>query len=218
MTSVFADQRGRIYAHRWAGTIVVSRLVGGIPSDQRVAEGWIKKKVGADNDDLVREMVAKTMVERQMDLDEATEAVVKDFNVNGFKRSGGEPYIEGRQLKACLKEASNIRWPKRRWGPTSKGTKSFFAEHVFVDEDVLHLGVAEPSGVQQRFVMTWRGTGITYEEYVEDAKVSFHVTSDYEVEPDDWADLWITAERQGIGATRSQGFGTFAVVAWEKVV
>ena len=32
----------------------------------------------------------------------------------------------------------------------------------------------------------------------------------------EWAAIWLTAEKNGIGASRSQGFGTFKVVAWDK--
>ena len=35
----------------------------------------------------------------------------------------------------------------QEWGPTRKGTRSFFPEHVFVVEDKLPLGVTEPSGI-----------------------------------------------------------------------
>ena len=29
--------------------------------------------------------------------------------------------------------------------------------------------------------------------------------------------IWLTAERMGIGASRSQGFGKFEIVKWEPV-
>ena len=49
-----------------------------------------------------------------------------------------------------------------------KWIKNWFPEHVFVIEDRLYLGVSEPTGIIQRFVHTPRGTGIQYEEYVND--------------------------------------------------
>lgn len=217
MNSVFESQRDSLYKNRYAGTLLVTHLVGGTPSDPRVAEGWIKKNLGATNETLIAELVAKTMVERGVESDVAVDEVVKSTKLNGFKRDDQGLYIEGRQLKACIKEAANIRWAKDRWGPTNKGTKSFFAEHVFVVEDRLHLGVTEPSGVQQRFVSTFRGTGIQYEEYVLDCKVPFTLRTDHDFTDQQWAELWLTAEQQGIGATRSQSFGRFAVVQWDKL-
>lgn len=213
--SVFAADHENIYEHRYHGTIVVDTLVGGIPTDPKVAEGWLRTKLG-DKDDLIREMVAKTMIERGIDADEAATEVDQLKHLNGFKRNDDGLYIEGRQLKACIKEAANIRWPKAKWGPSNKGTRSYFAEHLFVVEDVLSLGVAEPSGVNQRFVHTWRGSGIQYEEYVDSATFDFTLITDNKFTPDEWAALWITAEQQGIGATRSQGFGRFAVTRWER--
>jgi CRISPR/Cas system CSM-associated protein Csm4 (group 5 of RAMP superfamily) len=29
--------------------------------------------------------------------------------------------------------------------------------------------------------------------------------------------IWLTAEQQGIGASRSQGFGRFEVTSWERL-
>ena len=41
--------------------------------------------------------------------------------------------------------------------------------------------------------------------------------SDYEFTDDEWAALWLTAERQGLGASRSQGFGRFTVTQWDRI-
>jgi len=221
--SVFAAARHNVWQHAYRGRIHVTALVGGIPTDPRVAEGWITSKL-ADKDDLVRDLVAQTMIERGVTVDEATDIVTTNRHLNGFKRTdGGQLFIEGRQLKACIKEASNIRWPKDRWGPSKKGTRSFFAEHVMVLEDRLTLRratdepVTDADGINQRFVHTWRGAGISYEEYVTDAEFGFTVVTDHAFTRSQWEELWVTAEMQGIGATRSQGFGRFAVVAWDQI-
>ncbi len=68
----------------------------------------------------------------------------------------------------------------------------------------------------QRFVSTFRGTGIQYEEYVEDAKINFTIASDYDFSEEEWAMLWLTGQEQGIGASRSQGFGRYKVIGWDK--
>lgn len=212
--SVFDDYRTKAYPHTYNGTLLVATICGGTPTDPKVAEGWLRTKM-ADKDDLIRQMVAETMTERGVTAEEATEAVMVDKHLNGFKRDSEGLYIEGRQLKAAIKEAANIRWPKDRWGPSNKGTRSFFAEHVFVLEDRLHLGVAEPTGISQRFVHTWRGNGIQYEEYVEAAKINFTLVTDHKFTAEQWAMLWLTGEQNGIGATRSQGYGRYEVVRWE---
>ncbi|HJS83813.1 MAG TPA: hypothetical protein VJ742_13385 [Nitrososphaera sp.] len=224
--STFAEWHKNVYKYRYDGHIHVGILVGGIPTDPKVAEGWLKAKlVPANDEETITQKVAETMAERGITADEAVKEVAALKTLNGFKRDGSGLYIEGRQLKACIKEAANIRWPKARWGISAKGTKSFWAEHVFVAEDRLYLGVDEPTNVQQRFVSTWRGTGIQNEEYVENAEFDFTVLTDFDfstvkadVSSDVFADLWVTAEQNGLGASRSQGYGKFSVISWGEAV
>lgn len=170
-----------------------------------------------------------------IDLDAATQLVRDKISLNAFKRnppegtpthdSGhpvGELFIEGRQLKAGIKEAGSIcvaagKLKARGWGKTNKGIKSFLAEHFCVPEDRLYLGTDTPTGTQQRFVHTYQGSGIQYEEYLVDAVLDFTVRTDYDFSEKEWAILWLTAEQQGIGSTRSQGFGRYEVTEWSLV-
>lgn len=214
---VFAKYRDEVYAHRWTAELILDRIAGGVPSDPKKVEGWIRSKFSTDRGDEIRELILTSIEERGVDLEGAVEEVAKLGHLNGFKRDEAGLYIEGRQVKAMIKEAANIRWPKRKWGPSNKGTKSFFAEHVFVVDERVHLGVSEPTEVIQRFVHTWRGAGIQYEEVVEDAKVSLTVISDFDFDVKDWAALWLTAEQNGLGAARSQGNGRFTVIGWDRL-
>ena len=227
MTSVFASYQAKAWPYRFAGTLHIGTIAGGTPSDDKVAEAWLRTKL-ADKDDLIREAVAKTMVERGIDAEEAAREVDSLQHLTGFKRDPETGlYIEGRQLKAGLKEAVNIaanagKITTKGWGDPDnanykKGIKAWFPEHVFVLEDRLPLGVTEPTGIVQRFVHTPRGTGIQYEEYVEDAKVGFTVVTDYDFTAEQWAMIWLTGEQQGIGASRSQGFGRYEVTGWERL-
>jgi hypothetical protein len=230
--SVFAKYAATAYPHTYAGTLHVPMICGGIPSDPKVAEGWIKSNL-ATTGDLLREQVAEVMAERGITAAEAAAIVDSNKHLNGFKRDENGLYIEGRQLKAAIKEAANIRWPSGRWSidrngktrllikaddtrTSGKATRSFIAEHVFVEEDRLHLGVTDASGVNQRFVHTFRGSGIQYEEYVVNAEIHFTVAADAEFSDEQWALLWLTGEQQGIGATRSMGYGRYAVTRWAR--
>lgn len=218
--SVFAKFEAASWPYRYAGELLVGTIAGGTPTNDKVAEGWLKTKLGA-KDDLLREMVAEVMVDRGVDADEAAKIVDASKHLNGFKRDTNGLYIEGRQLKAALKEAASVavasgKLDARGWGKTNKGLLGFLAEHVHVIEDRLSLGATEPSGITQRFVHTFRGTGIQYEEYVTDAKISFTVETDYKFTDEQWAHVWLTGERQGIGASRSQGFGKYAVTKWDR--
>lgn len=218
--SVFAKYAIKAYPYQFAGTLLVGRIAGGIPTDPKVAEGWIKTKLGASSDDVLRAQVAEVMVDRGITADEAATIVDTNRHLNGFKRDENGLYIEGRQLKAAIKEAASVagaagNLPMKSWGQTKKGLFGFVAEHICVPEDKLHLGVSEPTGINQRFVHTWRGTGIQYEEYVDNAEIHFTVMSDFAFTTEQWAMLWLTGEQQGIGATRSQGYGRYKVTKWE---
>jgi hypothetical protein len=223
--SVFDAYEQDVYKYRYRCELAVSNIHGGVPSNPNVAKGWLKTKF-KDKDELVVELINTTMIERGLepgtDVDETTldgilDEAVKMRQLSGFYRhpDTGELSIRGRHVKAMIKEAANIAYAKERWGPTRKGTKSFFAEHVFVAEDWIPLGRTAPDGVDQRFVSTWRGTGIQYDEFVEDVKVGFTVLTDHKFSKKDWAILWVTAQHNGLGAARSQGYGTFSVETWD---
>lgn len=221
VASVFEQYRPTAYPYNYAIELSVPVIAGGTPSDPKVAEGWLKTKLGVDKDETIRAMVAEVMVEKGVDINEATQIVNMNKHLNGFKRDPENGlYIEGRQAKAAIKEAANVRWPKDRWGPTRKGTLSFFAEHVFVPETRIFLNepkTGEPTGINQRFVHTFRGSGIQYEEFVESAILRFHVITDYDFTEEQWGHLWLTGEQQGIGASRSQGYGKYEVSGWKAV-
>lgn len=221
MTSVFAKFQPQMFPYRFGGSLLVGTIAGGTPTDPKVAEGWLKTKLGVDKDDQIRAMVAETMVERGITADEAVKAVDENKHLNGFRRDEQGLYIEGRQLKAALKEAASCavaagKLTARGWGKTNKGLLSYLAEHVFVVEDRLHLGVTEATGINQRFVHTFRGSGIQYEEYVTDAKVDFTVMADHDFSEKEWAAIWTSGEQQGIGASRSQGYGRYEVTRWDR--
>lgn len=234
--TAFQSFRADSYPYKFAGALHVDVLVGGTPTDPKVAEGWLRTKLGVDSDRLIQEMVAQTMVERGVTAEEAVPLVNAQKNLNGFKRDEKGLYIEGRHLKAALKEAVNVAYSvgkllnskgKNSWGLTAKGIHSFAAEHIVVPDDRLHLGISadeftrralagEGCGINQRFVSTFRGTGIQYEEFVEGATIDFTVWSDYDFTEANWAAIWLTGEQQGIGASRSQGYGRYQVTRWER--
>lgn len=234
-TSAFAKYVPQAWPFEYSGTMRVRRIAGGIPTDPKVAEGWIRKMLGEQSDDAIRSQVAEVMVDRGVSAEAAVEEVNANRHLNGFKRqrcancpSAGycttnrhELYIEGRQLKAAIKEAASVaaaagKLPLRSWGKTNKGLLGFISEHVCVVEDVLPLGMTEVSGISQRFVSTWRGTGIQYEEYCDNVEINFKIITDHHFTEEQWAMIFLTGGEQGIGATRSQGYGRYTVTQWEQ--
>lgn len=222
MDSIFDQFRDQAWPHKFEVQLSINAISGGIPTDPKVAEGWIRTKLGS-TDDLLREQVAQTMAERGVTAEEAAKLVGDARHLNGFKRDAAHGlYIEGRQVKSMLKEAASIavaagKLTLRGWGLTNKNLLSFLAEHVVVDDDKIYLGVHEPSDIVQRFVHTWRGTGIQYEEVVHDVKINFTVLSDWNFSDEEWAMIFLTGEQQGLGAARSQGMGRFRVTGWTRI-
>ena len=220
--SVFYKYIDEAWPHRYTAQIHVNHLRGGTPSDPKVAEGFIKSKL-AESDDIIRQEVALLMEERGITASEAADEVAMLRSLQGFRRDPEMGlYIEGRQLKACLKEAVSVcvnagDLPAKNWGVTNKSFKGWIAEHLMVLEDRLFVGRQEADSVEQRFVHTFRGSSILYEEEVQDAKFTATVMTDYDFDEREWALIWLKAEMEGIGASRSQGYGTFAVTGWEKI-
>lgn len=221
--------RAQAWPYHFEGTLFLPVVAGGTPSDPKVARAWLMTKL-ADRDDLIREKVATIMEERKVTAEEATKIVDDLQHLNGFlrdKHAEDTLCLEGRHLKACLKEAASVAMAAEKieakgWGKTKKGLLGFIAEHVVVVNDRLDLyredgWVGEPTGIMQRFVHTWRGDAIQYEEFVQNCYTDFTVMSDYEFDVETWAMIWLTAEQQGLGASRSQGFGRFQLKRWEQV-
>lgn len=221
---VFAEWRTRSYPFTFHGEILVGTLVGGVPSDPNVAKGWIESKIKDGNQQRIQELIAQTIIERNVTQAEAVKIVNDLKNLNGFKKDPERGlYIEGRQLKAALKEAVSVavaagKLEMTKWGNTRKWLTNYFPEHVFVMEERLYLGAQEPSGVFQQFVHTHKGSSVQYQEYVEKVTIPFTVVTDHDFTDKDWAMIWTTGELQGLGASRSQGYGTYTVTKWEKTV
>ena len=219
-TSAFEKYAALAWPYQFHGVLHVERICGGIPSDPNVAEAWIKSKLSSA-DDLLRQQVAEVMLERGITKEEASAEIRKNRHLNGFKQDPEHGlYVEGRQLKAGIKEAVSVavaagKIRQTGWGNTRKNLAAFVAEHVGVVEDRLYLGVSEPTGIQQHFPHTYKGTGIQYTEYVDDADIHFTVRTDWNFEPKDWALIWLTGEQQGLGAGRSMGYGRYTVTKWE---
>lgn len=228
MRSVFAKYEQDAYPYRWAAQILVSHMAGGVPNKPEAIRHWIETNVQGP-DAALRGLIAETMVERGVELNDAIDVIAGEMSVNGFKRNGSGLYAEGRQVKACIKEAASIaveagKIPQRGYGKASqagKGLRSFLPEHVFVVEDQIPLGVNEPSGRIERpiHVMGPRGPrdAMKAVDYVDEVKLDFTVISDWDFSEEWWAAVWLVAEQNGIGGDRSQGFGRFVVTRWEKL-
>jgi len=243
--SVFDDDGGEWVVYQ-AELSFSGRLTGGCPKDPSLVEGWMKKNLGLDDDRELARHVDRHLREMGNDngnamtddeaLDDAIAAAADEKHAQGFKRlETGEPYIEARQVKAMLKEATNIAYPKgeHKWGRYSnrggntvggKAPMNFVAEHVWVPDVPIVVG-EEISGSDMSVghIEDYKAPGgkranLGYFEYVDRPilTVTLEVLDD-SIEEKQWARIWRVAERNGLGARRSQGCGCFAVTSWGRL-
>jgi len=204
------------------------KLIGGIPKDPKLIEGWLRSKAGIDEPQDLRLAVLRTLEEVGDGTAAApgeegpTQAAVlaAQKRVTGFKVGADGLYVEGRQVKAMLKESTNIVFAGERWGPTRKAARAFFAERVFVEPDRLVLGMREPTGVELVVGHLAGPLGprstLTNYEYVERATIDFRVLVLRDcINAAQWRDIWSHAQENGFGTLRSQGHGRFDVTQWE---
>ena len=231
--SVFADRT--VWTNRYATTIHLTSITGGTPSDPKIAKAWLGTRLGGDEvrNQMLTSRLQETMAERlgtdpaltpEQVMDQAIEAAA--VNVNGFRRTpAGELFVEGRTIKAMLRENVSIGSASghvpNRLGLTKKGAPSFTAEHLMVEEDVILLTrdgnpLTDADEIVQSFVHTWRGSGIDYSEVCYDVDAEFTLTSDFDL-ADLYPVIFSLAEQNGLGARRSQGSGRFVTTRFDRI-
>lgn len=226
-TSVFANLQEEAFPFRYAGQLTVTQLVGGTPADPNVAEGWLKTKWAAP-DELIQQEIATLMVERGLTKEQATEEANLNRHLTGFRRDDNGLFLRGAQVKAALKEAASCAVASNKlegagWGKTNKGLLNYLAEHVFVIEEKIYIRdehgniVQKPTDTMQNFVHTFRGNGIKIEEFVLDGVLDFTVWTDHPFTWEQWGLIWTLGEFQGVGASRSQGYGRYMVTRWDPI-
>lgn len=208
-------------------------IAGGVPKDPKIIEGWIKTRMGMEEGEQLRLMVARTMADMgheislhpsEAELNEAIAKTVADKSTNGFKVRRANPLtgatkqivIEGRIVKALLKESANIVWSGQRFGPTRKFAKGYVAERLFVLEDDISLGRPEADDVHL-FIGHVPGpkgeqSTLTYYEVADKPEIVFTVASLNDcLTAAQWEELLEHAELNGLGSLRSQSYGTFTL-------
>jgi hypothetical protein len=222
------------------------KIYGGIPRDPNIVQGWLASKGGVTDKEEMARMVVRTLRERGVELDDMDnmpyEAVMeaakqlKDRSTNGFKLdSQGRIVIETRQVKAGTKEGTNVLYAGEKWGPTRKGPRNYVAERLFVlgegeFDDFVHLyhdeamtqPFTEPSGVDLVIGHVSGPTGsrstLTMYEFCARPYFAFDMlVAQDAIEGDKLAGLLEWFEMGGVGALRSQGFGTFEILDAERL-
>ena len=234
---IFANQ-SKLWTRYRAQITFRDKIMGGVPRNTELVEGWIRSKSGITDEEEIKSLVRRTMIENGTWRDDMTDDEIQSASkqvaalkqTTGFKRDAVMGlFIESRQLKAGIKEATNILFPwtggsskqKEAYG-IGKSMKSFLAERVFVSPDRLYLGQAEPDDVELMIGQVsgpqGRRSTLGYHEYVAGATIDFDVLVAHDVIKQEWwVDIWSLMEENGLGALRSQGHGKFDINAWDKV-
>lgn len=220
-------------------------LVGGIPKDPDTIRQWLKSKlelgeteIMAIADETIAEMgwTAGDLGSEQ--LDELVDRVMaRDTKGNSFKmvdpvtgkpvQKGGVLVIEGRQVKAAIKEAANALYPGTTHWPnwpagTRKGLAAYMVERVEVVDRFIPIGRDKPDIIGEQRIKHISGpqgkrSTINVVDVCEDVKIAFtvRVLDDF-ITSELWGQLWEYVELGGIGADRARGDGRGSLLKWSK--
>lgn len=211
------------------------RLMGGIPKNPQLIEGWLRARAGIDQQDEVRRALLRTLLELGAEvspdmsmeqLDEASKALAAERNTNGFKQEdSGGLYVESRIVKSMLKECIAVLYPKERWGKTLKGPQGYAAERIVPAEEEIYLGRTEPDGIELHVAHLSGPKGpysaVNYVEYVDRPRLEFTLKVlnrwEADIPANVWPEIWEYAGEFGMGAMRSQGHGRFDCERFERI-
>lgn len=236
--SVFGDADD-LY-RRWRVTIqMLDKLKGGVPNNPKMMQGWLASRMGIDEDEELKRLTVQFLQERgimpaEANWDSMMEAlgdVANQLNANGFKRDEHGLYVEDRQVMAMLRESVSVIYTGLQWKrpngakrsktgePLAKAATSVFRESVHVATKRIYLGRDEPDGLSMDIVKPdeYTDSSLSLVEYVERVRLSFEVEELRDTVPEGgWKRIWQHAERNGLGAGRSQQHGKFVITEWEE--
>lgn len=215
-TMSFRDMSMALY-DRYAVTIAMrERLCGGTPKNKELIRTWVEARTGfADEqtDAQTAEAVA-TM----------TEDVAEKSWIGFPTDEGGALFIWARQIKAMFRESMTmLRITTKQVGSKQILQHGFEIKAPGTGSDRIPLGKDQPDGTDESaiHVMTAQGprTALRRMDYVLRARLSFEVwvlkteaAEKRHIGKDDIVRMLAHAQENGLGASRSQGYGKFDVV------
>lgn len=247
MASVFASAQTPYTDYRCT-IALTNRIAGGQPRNRELIEPWLAKAGFGDDAkqvlllDQLQKIGANPANPEIADVQQAAEDVAEQ-TVTTFYRDDAGVYMEGRTMKALIKESIAVNYGGERTlkmkddrykgigGVSSggKGYRSATAERVFVDEHRIRFYrpdgtlIAEPDG-QDLFIGHVTGpqgkrSTLSYFDYIAPPAVAIFTVKvlDNFIQTNEWERIWQHAEYNGWGAKRSQGFGTFKVIDWARL-
>ena len=239
VAGIWDAEEAKIYGRYQVTIKMADTIRGGIPQNPEIIESWLRQRI-AGGDEELRIAMLRTLDELGHDvaegmtmdqLKEVAKEMATKNNANTFFSDDLGLWIRASNVKAMLKENVSILYPytkkENRMGPTAKAAKAFWAERVFVDGDRVYLmrdgqHITEPDGTELQIghvpSAQGRKSTLTYYDYCEQPELTFTIFSlEDMVQMDMWRSVFLGAQRNGLGATRSLGHGTFKVIAFDKV-
>jgi len=203
----------------------VREVVGGIPKNPEVIKAWIMSRAKRSGK---TEAEARKLVEKVCEEVDADEEAEKTWVT--FKKDDKGLYLEDRNVKAMFREAFNVLGLFQGKGAVAR--RQLFQHGFVIKPYRIHFErngepIKEPDGYHERtiHVMTMLGprSALKREDYIKPpARISFEVwivkqNRDVITEQHLRDALEVASEAIGLGASRSQGFGRFKVLKFEKI-
>lgn len=203
MTGIFGYLTDEVFARYHVKLQFRDRVVGGIPSNRQLIEGWLRSKLGITREQELQEIAVQTLKELGIEtellgdgesgtvasyksISAAADAIAKKSNTCMFKRDASGLYLEQRAIKAMLKESAAVQFPGAvaqkgagtyKWGPTGKAPRGGVAEWVFIEPSRVPLGVVKATDIDLSIGHITGPQGprstLDYYEYVERAIIEF---------------------------------------------
>ena len=198
---------------------VTNRMMAGIPKNPDLIEAWLVARQPTEAAIARRRDNGEEVTPIATLIEEVAEQVDNDDGAEerawlGFKKDDEGLYIEGSNVKAHLKDCANVLQKILDF----KALRSKLADRVYVVEEIVRLGVAEPSGYYEHpvHVMTRQGprSALKRNDYVERPLLAFtlRVLADGVIKEDLLRDIFEYGGTHGIGAERGLGYGRYELV------
>ena len=202
------------------------KMLGGIPKSDDLVEPWlqarIKKGVVPEGEKAFTQEEIDNIVEEAKSTADLIEEETEQ-TWSGFKTNGGGPYIDAINLKAMFREAATVlRITKQR------GCRQLIQHGLFIRPEIIEFGKEKPDGYIDRcgHVMGPMGPRsiLQRNDYIQNAELEFEVwistgDKDYAkwLSEENVVKALTHAQELGLGASRSQGYGTFDIVSFEQI-
>lgn len=193
-----------------------NKLMGGIPKNEEVIKAWINARKPSEAQFAKRLAAGEVMTPVAVLAEEVAEEVGATSDEEqrawcGFKSDEKGLYLDGYPAKAHLKDCANVL--QKLLGV--KALKSKVADRVYVEEDKLYLGKAEPDGYIEHpvHIMTMQGprSALKRNDYVEKPILRFtlRVLEDNVITQELLESLFEYGSLHGFGAERGMGYGRY---------